>query len=44
MILHTGIALGATLVVISGVLAIFQYREKVGFIFFFFVKIYWRFF
>jgi len=29
MILHTGIALGVTLVVLAGVLAILQYREKV---------------
>ena len=29
MILHTGIALGVTLVVLAGVLAVFQYREKV---------------
>jgi len=34
MILHTGIALGVTLVVIAGALAIFQYREKVSFIYF----------
>ena len=29
MILHTGIALGVTLVVLAGALAILQYREKV---------------
>ncbi|CAF3734100.1 unnamed protein product, partial [Rotaria sp. Silwood1] len=29
MILHTGIALSVTLVVLSGVLAILQYREKI---------------
>ena len=29
MILHTGIALGATLVVLAGALAVLQYREKV---------------
>jgi integrin alpha FG-GAP repeat containing protein 1 len=32
MILHTGIALGATLVVLAGALAVFQYREKVCFV------------
>jgi hypothetical protein len=31
MILHTGIALGVTLVVLAGALAILQYREKVCF-------------
>jgi len=29
MILHTGIALGVTLVVLAGVLAVLQYRDKV---------------
>ncbi|CAF2148938.1 unnamed protein product [Rotaria magnacalcarata] len=29
MILHTGIALGVTLIVLAGILAILQYREKV---------------
>jgi len=29
MILHTGIALGVTLVVLAGVLAVLQYREKI---------------
>lgn len=29
MILHTGIALGVTLIVLAGALAIFQYREKI---------------
>jgi hypothetical protein len=33
MILHTGIALGVTLVVLAGVLAVLQYREKVCLIF-----------
>lgn len=32
MILHTGIALGVTLVVLAAVLALLQYREKVCFI------------
>ena len=32
MILHTGIALGVTLVVLAGVLATLQYREKVLYI------------
>jgi hypothetical protein len=34
MILHTGIALGVTLVVLAGALAILQYREKVCFLVF----------
>jgi hypothetical protein len=33
MILHTGIALGATLVLLVVVVGILQYREKVCFVF-----------
>ncbi len=41
MILHTGIALGVTLVVLAGVLAVLQYRDKVCW--FCFVKNDWKF-